>query len=124
MTKRFFYTDPLAAAWMAKHFGMKLVCLHRNEDDGVDADHVGTPYPFEHAILDAEMWEDAIRGTCRNIYVHPDSLPLLEPQIGDLITGRNRKVFMFHEGATTPTENARVAERNGIPFHSPESEDA
>jgi len=32
MTIRYFYTDPLKAAWMARHFGMKFI--HDGEEFG------------------------------------------------------------------------------------------
>lgn len=31
---RHFYTDPLAAAWMAKHFGMQITRTHCHREDG------------------------------------------------------------------------------------------
>jgi len=131
MTRRFFYTDPLAAAWMAKHFGMKLKCLHRENDDGVESEQAGTPYPFEHAMLSAEMWEDAITATCRRVYVHPDSLHLLEPQIDDVCMCRLHLDDLASEIApfkihvpNTKHDVVAIIQRNGIPFHWPESEEA
>jgi len=104
MSKRYFYTDPLAAAWMAKHHGME----------------------FWHTMIEIivrakrqhQEWAD----TVGNHYIHPNSLHLLEPQIGDLLTGRNRKVFMIFDGSTNPP-HARVVERDGIAFMWPESEE-
>jgi len=146
---RYFYTDPLAAAWMARHFGMKLVCLHHNKDDGVEAEQAGTPYPFAHAILSAEMWEDAIHATCRRIYVHAESLRLLEPQVGDMIShltsGGERASYTIVPQDSPLKEKCphsfgppsradwdlkhasgvwehKIIQRNGVAFHHPESE--
>jgi hypothetical protein len=99
--KRFFYTDLLAAAWMAKHFGMRFW----------SGDHEIHLLPF----VDSQK-----KGRW---LLHPDSLLLLEPRAGDLLTGRNRKVFMIYEGGES-LPHARVVERNGIAFMWPESERA
>jgi hypothetical protein len=32
-SKRYYYTDPLAAAWMTKHFGVKLQVRHSYKDE-------------------------------------------------------------------------------------------
>lgn len=77
--KRYFYTDPLAASWMAKHFGMKL--LAESDFDGlVDA---GARF-IDCDDTFRELWQhDFIY--LGKLYVHPDSLGLLEPKKGDLI---------------------------------------
>jgi hypothetical protein len=64
---RYFYTDPLAAAWMAKHFGMEF------HDEAGDA------------ITIEVLLDDAIHGEQVRNHVHPDSLPLLQPQAGDVV---------------------------------------
>jgi hypothetical protein len=65
MTQRFFYTDPLAAAWMAKHFGMDFVAKWRARGR-------------TNAVL-------RIAGSADRLFeIHPDSLHLLEPQVGDV----------------------------------------
>lgn len=61
---KYYYTDPLAAAWMGKHFGMRF-------DTEIE------PYLYLHG-------EDNVP-----YYIHPDSLQILEPEVGDLI-GANR----------------------------------
>src|SRR5579863_1248979 len=63
MTKRFFYKDPLAAAWMTAKFGMEFIDLITGR---IEPSDIGT------ALY--------TRG-----YVHPDSLHLLEPREGDLV---------------------------------------
>lgn len=65
---RWFYSDPLAAAWMAKRHGMRF--LHKatvNECDILALFAAGV-FRFQSIPLD----------------VHPDSLHLLEPRAGDL----------------------------------------
>ncbi|MFO0906837.1 MAG: hypothetical protein U0835_00455 [Isosphaeraceae bacterium] len=68
--KRYFYTDPLAAAWMGKHFGM---VFFTPEDD----DYQEEVYGWE-SVAGAFDFDGAER-----VYVHPDSVLLLEPQDGD-----------------------------------------
>ena len=71
---RYFYTEPLAAAWMAKHFGMRFADI-----SGVELNWDAEFACFFLPGLSAkeQEWEG-------NHYVHPDSLPLLGPQPGDL----------------------------------------
>src|SRR5258708_34729609 len=70
MTKCYFYTDLLAAAWMAKHFGMFLT--------------LPTLKSFDYANQKGFKWESIAHGPySEKYYVHPDSLHALEPQVGD-----------------------------------------
>ena len=128
MTKRFFYTDPLAAAWMAKHFGMTFEFWHR--------EYSYRPDDLEYVV--ARFMRDG--RVERPVYVHPDSLHLLEPQIGDQGIDANEcqcrylddydpEGAWFIDGvpvtsfdrATLPVS---IDKRNGIAFMFPESEDA
>lgn len=61
----YYYTDLLAAAWMAKHFGMAFS----------DSSFTGT----RSLDLEGLYMENA------PFYIHHDSLHLLEPKAGDLI---------------------------------------
>jgi hypothetical protein len=119
---RYFYTDPLAAAWMAKHFGMRFV----NTNNGAD---IGLGDIITHAQT----------GNYCHINIHPDSLPLLTPMAGDVlmrdglqehITAHNIYLFVhrapdtehlfegFHE------KGGMIIQRNGLPFHWPQQEPA
>lgn len=147
MTK-YFYTDPLAAAWMAKHFSMKLELRYTPEE--IAEYEPGTEaYFFENAMIDdgiAEMWEDVIAAGCRRIYIHTDSLPLLKPKRWDVMTDRGKNSVGFVMTSLpdltviqSSTENAeqvltrveiypagfdswRIIQRDGKPFFWPESE--
>ena len=108
--KRFFYTDPLAAAWMAKHHGMRFW-------NGNHEIHV-------LPLVDGEKSE--------RWYVHPDSLRLLEPQVGDCcewIGNPDTRHYsaLEEEEKGDPFMEAEIiciVARNGIVFHWPESEGA
>lgn len=76
--KRYYYTDPLAAAWMAKHFGMV----------------------FDRWTEGLGKWTGRLSGSdtlqdfedCTQLFIHPDSLHLLEPRAGDLVQ------WLIHDG--------------------------
>ncbi len=124
MTK-YFYSDPLAAAWMARQFGMKF--------------HPGT---------------EPIKSIQRLPYgpsrfnIHPDSLHLLEPQHGDIISPSSSMMGIYIIGQNAMCDrnmNAvphtgymdmetvksiqsgwgknTILQRNNIPFMWPESEE-
>lgn len=66
----YFYTDPLAAAWMAKHFGMRFL-------------HEGTSNECDILALIAA---GVFRSQSIDLSVHPESLYLLEPRAGDKVS--------------------------------------
>lgn len=117
---RWFYTDPLAVAWMQVHFGMKLTCpnssgdvIHAtvNRDTRVfNVGHLASP-PFFKA------------------YVHPDSAALLWTVVGDL-------VLLVADNRPMPCDSAelveyitrrgcdwRIIQRDGKVFFMPECEE-
>lgn len=70
---RYYYDDPLAAAFMAKHFGMRFC-----NDVAIDAkcfENMGT-------LLSMAMDEKVTIHA--RFHIHPDSLRLLEPMVGDV----------------------------------------
>lgn len=133
--KRWFYTDPLSAAYMAKHFGM---AFSPKLDTGEVAWDVRYP---QRGVYSAE-WEPLSPAWDR-YYVHPDSEHILRPQHADVVgnvaihrcfglylggTGSiNVEVPMRHNGKShfaMPQADCRIVERAGRPFLWPESEDA
>jgi hypothetical protein len=111
---RYFYPDPLAPAWMARHFGM---------------------------TFDLVEWQPD------KFYIHPDSLPLLNVQYGDVIqmtvrpngitpttlvmTNSEGTIYMnnglsgsmFNERTFTFADGGwQIIQRNGIAFIWPERE--
>ena len=68
--KRYFYTDALEAAWMSKHFGMRFVHLPEGLSEEVEV--MGRTCRYSRIPLQPEY------------RIHAESLPLLEPQSGDL----------------------------------------
>lgn len=139
--KRYFYRDALAAAWMAKHFGMG---FHTGGGDFCKMEMHATAqgYVEDHFGLNAYRW-----------YIHPGSLHLLDPQPGDKIAllpggggkeiwadvsrfvrkddelypsmGNGSPIIMFDGMAYQyASRMTKIIQRNGKVFHTPESEEA
>lgn len=132
---KMYYTDQIAAAYMAREFGVK----------------------FEESIsfLTAQGWQDQLRDlhpeklmdddfapSLGRYYIHPDSLPIFEPMVGDLVTAKNDFVqyvaFVEKEGLAKcnyhqpmvilkqdgqcPFKVTSIIQREGKPFFWPEVE--
>lgn len=135
---RYYYTDPLAAAWMAKQFGMKFT------------DAAGEPVSIQESYFrgtkSGAAWEAWINDesstpyvALSQAYIHPDSLHLLEPQVGDVVAvknvvGKGMSVGVVEDGCKTMTLDGEegagwnysgddpIIQRNGTAFHWPEVE--
>jgi hypothetical protein len=143
--KRYFYTDPLAAAWMAKHFGMKLYrIITQDMVDEYGCGKAGEQFDWTDSSVmqDADTVGDLLFHLydldygC--IYVHPDSLHLLQPQLLDLLFYAEQRVCLpvyEEEQKDKPSVDKCAAkhdieagicvvmQRNGTPFMWPESEE-
>lgn len=140
-TKRYFYTDPLAACWMAKHFGMTFIGARELFEDERNVATVSVIHPGEVYELKS--------------YVHPDSLALLNPLPNDLlyygygafphageawdelrailqpdderypVYGDGENYMLLDSGDLRPVWRLeRIIQRDGKPFHWPEFEEA
>jgi hypothetical protein len=139
--KRIFYTDPLAAAWMAKHFGMKFA-----DGEGRTA---SVWYDTDGVFV---SWDSII--PIERAYIHPDSRPLLDPCVGDILrlyfyspeeddkhgavmtgfyAGGREAITWFRAPKDGGIEKQlhkiddhqwRIIQRQGTSFHWPESEGA
>jgi hypothetical protein len=136
---RYFYTDPLAAAWMNKHFGMQFTRTHCHRGDGTFGEST-KPVPIWILARDVE------NQVSENVkyYVHPDSLHLLEPLIGDvcitkddgigycstlrvekeIITGKLKDYIQLSGFWAEAESLIRIMERSGVVYHWPDSEEA
>jgi hypothetical protein len=115
--KRYFYTDPLAAAWMAKHFGMRFL---RPDGSTVNLSHSS----WERKGHDGMISFVAVPEPADSI--HPDSLHLLEPQVGDICINDDAE---YNPGAPfrdvgNTWEPFHIIQRNGKAFHRPEQEES
>lgn len=122
---RWYYTDPLAAAWMAKHFGMRFSGAFADGFFEIEARKsplcsMGEWFPkgddFEYYGL---------------YYIHPDSLHLLEPKEGDVVEVASNPSGYFSSYSSGMFDNQpyserdeffKIIQRNGLPFMWPEQE--
>jgi hypothetical protein len=135
--KRYFYTDPLAAAWMAKHFGMR---FDVDMEDVLFAVYQFHRQQAQHLDISSVLPNISVTVTGRKIVAHPDSLHLLEPRVGDLcrfkhqrygrITGDTHervignmtyKVVEVEEYYEEASEFEAIIQRGGLSFFWPEA---
>jgi hypothetical protein len=79
---RFFYTDPLEAAYMARHFGMRFE-RHELRQEVYDENCIGWPDYSDFFFVTMGSYHVVDDGD-ELFVVHADSFVLLEPQVGDL----------------------------------------
>lgn len=118
----YFYSDPLAAAWMAKHFGMQFDIAHTYECYDI-GDFVQSDYSFNISEIE------------RKYYVHLESLTLLEPLAGDILdftdqdstniyqVSEKRRYYNdidVNSAVAAINEGGKIIQRNGVVFHWPE----
>lgn len=110
---RKYYEDPLAAAWMAKHFGMKFKSA-RGQNMYFDG---GSDFRTE---------KDCGFYAGEYYHIHPSSLHILEPMAGDVGTVYNGHAANFrdgywehNDGQREPASEGKIIQRQGIPFHWP-----
>jgi len=115
MTKRYYYTDPLAAAWMSKHFNINIEWADGTITDNYTGDNI--------------VYYEKYLGTESPYYIHPDSEHILNPQVGDLVHNfRWQSHFMIErDNDLLAVNNAMkvgtrysIIQRNNIPFMWPE----
>ena len=117
--KRYYYTDPLAASWMAKHFGMILTTK-----DGLQVINV---------VCGMASWIDGEGAIYHQppCYIHPDSLAILEPMENDIGKDGEGNLMVFLDGRWRDwgddewvlNKPHTIIQRNGIAFHWPEVEE-
>lgn len=116
--RRYYYTDALSAAWMAKHFGMRFDVFLRRAKLRVQKEIAN--------------WGDIARHSAEfDFHLHSLSVHLLEPQIGDLVEcvelGPNRANVITNPSRLTLVKDyqrVRVVQRGGRSFIWPETEAA
>jgi len=127
-TKRYYYTDPLAAAWMAKHHDMGFEVAINTVNSMLEI--MPASMAFAHpAYLPNPyfLFQDV-----KKIYIHSDSLHFLDGQDADRgIDARGLLVFMEYGNfeyvdstqSHSPAEPVKIILRNGKAFMWPEVED-
>lgn len=122
---RYYYTDTLAAAWMAKHFRMKFQKTDLSEFCFGDAQDI---------LDDLINHEDGNFYGDGGYYIHPESLSLLDVKSGDIIESVSVSGFCtfgaaINDGdasasaiAVPKDSSTRIIRRVGIAFMWPEVE--
>ena len=128
-----FYKDPLAAAWMAKHFGMEFFVRYKRFDGIVES----SKFTFSNIIkYTTDKWPQT---WVNGFYIRPDSLHILEPEVGDdlqfpdydQVKRYTDEECVINEHYRTRDWEAtashygqpKIIQRNGIAFMWPESEE-
>jgi hypothetical protein len=124
---RFFFTNPLAAAWMALHhdFDYDQTIIYSTGTEIASNDE-GKEIGRKCVGLLEWPWEDGPR----RFYLRDDCFDLLEPRVGDLGINAMGFTVTFHHGDwhwgthVMPKNHGsvKIIQRNGIAFHSPERE--
>lgn len=134
--KRYYYDDPLAAAWMAKYFGMSLEYTYKTGGHETSNWHLtfckhvvdGTNYRF------SEIANNTKQKIIDKYYITAESLPILEPQVGDVVQHYSGIIGVI-EHAEFPfiwrfnwfndvllDDNYKIIQRGGLVFHWPKQE--
>ncbi len=111
---RYFYSDALEATYMAQYF------------------QVGFERGFESIYLvdsPPGRFKDISKELVGKLYIHPDSLKILEPQEGDLGLDINKMPVSYSSGSWISynygddgVKGIKIIQRNGKLFFWPESE--
>jgi hypothetical protein len=141
---KYYYDDPLAAAWMVKHFGMRFELVMFNVDTKNVVHHLCSPELFvewPRLNLDTERFG-------LNYYIHPGDHHLLDPIPGDLVRRKTDGICYvcvdekaLHDGwgvfaapsaayygrtdsyQSIPFDALDIIQRNGKAFIIPKQED-
>jgi hypothetical protein len=120
MAKRYYYTCPFVAAYMAKHHGFQ---LYIGDFENDDYDAYGPQIP-QHIVDDwvyRNMDSNPLIPVTK-IHVHPASIPRLDAESGDMIQLCNGSEAYRVNLPTALTDGERIILREDQPFHTPEIE--
>ena len=109
--EKLYYTDPLAAAYMAREFGVNII-----DADGDSCNH------------ESIDWAMFIAMDFDQLYIHPDSYHIFEPQVGDLVTHEyycpecSESLTTWGEAFSQQLDSGeyKIIQRNNKPFFWPE----
>lgn len=142
----YFYTDPLAAAFMAREYGMLYTSSIWANVKVSPHDSMILAYDKERKIYPAIRADHAEF----KLYIHSDSIEILKPMIRDLVTNTHNQYnrdnrpcsglvsVIFNAGKSVyintgerhngkrdfceSVDSLKIIQRNNIPFFWPESE--
>lgn len=139
MDKKLYYDDPLAAAYMAREFGVEFL-----QDELVDEVSCASPKLFTSASHFDDKFHFHINDKKgRKYYIHPDSYHIFEPQGNDVgfdtcdnetylcnvgiemnWPGYENAVLTCNDGGDfwKIHDNFKIIQRNNKPFFMPKEE--
>jgi hypothetical protein len=114
MTKRYFYSDPLAAAYMAREHGVNFI-----QDFSVS---VIVDAKFDDTLqIGYSGGTVSTKSDCPPYCIHPDSLPIFEPRKGDVMLQPSGRPFLSTgRKVTTAVHGNQIIQRDNKPFFWPE----
>lgn len=129
---KYYYTDPIKAAWMTQNFNIGYININTWDDSY----SIGA-YDFISNVIIPESsmgfacapFEGTL--TDKKFYIHPDCYEMLKPQVGDLLAcdtkvwwAQFKEQLIDDERLKRPEyANYRVIQRNGKAFFMPECEE-
>lgn len=145
--KRYYFTDPLKAAWMSREFGVTLMVkapYTREWDtvDEIDLELINDVRYFvffqndwfdkwEHCFLNGERQYQLVD---ERMYIHPASLSIFEPMEGDVGESEDGQLVKFRNGEWVqvdghdlaqyhpPVGKISIIRRNRKSFEAPEEQ--
>ncbi len=133
--KKFYYTDPLRVAYMAREFGVEFYTQNYDSCSGSisirTSGGIGGSEECNTVSIESQLISSSGR-----VYIHPRSLPVFEPQNGDkdedgyIYDGKKKVWFSpliyidweVGKQAGLKRPEGRTARRNGKAFFMPEAE--
>lgn len=113
---RYYYSDQLKAAYMAREFGMRFL--------RPDGSEVNLSHGMGREMGD-DGWIEFIAVPNDGDYIHPDSLSILQPQEGDLVEASTEtEQYTFYYHAEMLAKSDKIIQRQGKAFFWPEREDS
>lgn len=113
--KKMYYTDPLKSAWMVREFGVQYGQKNMAGDIVYIYRKIGNQeYKASQHILESNMY-----------YIHPDSLHIFEPKVGDIVfTGDNDYMEITYDVAMFRERHgiSKIIQRDNRAFFTPEVE--
>lgn len=134
---RYYYTDPLEAAYMAREFGVR---FYTDDEDVPEPDR---EFGWEKCRSRDKLadFEGYYSNLCEanKLLIHPDSYHIFEPIAGDWLNVSSdsmqgyhlfddtddydgKSIYSKHRGSFCPVSNLKIIQRDNKPFFWPEEE--
>lgn len=120
---RYYYTDGIKAAYMAREFNFQMQVKVLKDFDSVE--YVDKILNLDCAPMDVWWLQNFPPKLCK-YFIHPDCHDMLKPQVGDLvkIDGEEEYQLINYDAELFDIRHGceEIIQRNGIAFFTPEEE--